>query len=395
MAAVERLLGVLLLCWFLSVASGASTTPEQVHISLAGNPNEMFVVWATQGKTNTSTVKYGLSDTNLDQSITGSSSKYLLSPYIHAAKMMALKAGNQYYYQVGDTVGGWSQVFGFVTETPDRNRPTTFFVIGDHGTTTNSELVLKAMMDYQPLDYLLHAGDLSYADGLEFVWDTWGRMIEPLSNHVPWMVAPGNHELFDLFITYQSRFRMPPNGDKGNLYYSFNYGLIHHITLDSETASFNHLLTQYQWLKRDLEKVDRKVTPWIFALWHSPWYCSNKAHQDSGNRMRESFEVLFQQYDVDMVFTGHVHAYERTLGVYNKQYQANATIYTVIGTGGNREGLYHDWIEPKPEWSAARISELGFGVATVYNATDLYWEFVSAETLSPLDSFSLTKKRAF
>ena len=40
---------------------------------------------------------------------------------------------------------------------------------------------------------ILHAGDLSYADCEQTLWDSYGEMIEPLSSFVPWMVSPGNH----------------------------------------------------------------------------------------------------------------------------------------------------------------------------------------------------------
>ena len=36
-----------------------------------------------------------------------------------------------------------------------------------------------------------------------------GRLVEPFSAQVPWMVAVGNHEIADLFLAYLYRFRMP------------------------------------------------------------------------------------------------------------------------------------------------------------------------------------------
>jgi phosphodiesterase/alkaline phosphatase D-like protein len=271
---VGRLLLLLIAaCFLLAVFKpikanpDASTTPEQVHIALTGKPEEMSIMWATQSSTKTTTVKYSTNSANLTLTTTGSSSRYLRSPYIHAAKLVSLQKDTKYYYQVGDEIGGWSQVFSFHTESD--SLPLVFAVIGDHGTSSNSQMVFDTMVEFdkkQSYKFLVHAGDLSYADGLESRWDTWGNMIQPLSSHVPWMVAAGNHEIFDLFVTYQNRFRMPPNGDKGNLFYSFNYGLVHHITLDSETISYSHLLLQYKWLKNDLEKVNRKQTPWTLVL---------------------------------------------------------------------------------------------------------------------------------
>lgn len=129
----------------------------------------------------------------------------------------------------------------------------------------------------------------------------------------------GNHELFSLYIAFQYRFDMPAaesSSDEGNLFYSFNYGPIHVIALDSLSLFFWHSLDQYKWLKNDLEKVNRTETPWIFVHWHYPWYCSNVKHQGSGDSMRDSYEDLLYKHKVDISFVGHVHAYERTKPVY-------------------------------------------------------------------------------
>lgn len=70
---------------------------------------------------------------------------------------------------------------------------------------------------------------------------------------------------------------------------------------------------QYQWLENNLKKIDRKTTPWVVAVVHAPWYNSNEAHQGEKEsvKMKESMETLLYKARVDLVFAGHVHAYER------------------------------------------------------------------------------------
>lgn len=70
---------------------------------------------------------------------------------------------------------------------------------------------------------------------------------------------------------------------------------------------------QYQWLLEEFPKVNRKETPWLIVLMHSPWYNSNNAHFMEGETMRVVFEPFFVQSKVDIVFAGHVHAYERSV----------------------------------------------------------------------------------
>jgi len=67
------------------------------------------------------------------------------------------------------------------------------------------------------------------------------------------------------------------------------------------------------WLKEELKRVDREKTPWLIVLMHIPIYNSNEAHYMEGESMRAIFERWFIHYKVDVVFAGHVHAYERSV----------------------------------------------------------------------------------
>lgn len=48
-------------------------------------------------------------------------------------------------------------------------------------------------------------------------------------------------------------------------------------------------------------------------LFHVPWYNSNKAHQGEGDSMMAAMEPLLYAASVDIIFAGHVHAYERSV----------------------------------------------------------------------------------
>lgn len=168
---------------------------------------------------------------------------------------------------------------------------------------------------------LLLPGDLSYADLYQPFWDSYGKLVEPLASQHPWMVTQGNHEVEKIpvlhkepFTAYNARWRMPfeQSGSDSNLYYSFDVAGVHVIMLGSYT-DFDSTSAQYQWLVGDLKKVDRGKTPWIVVLVHAPWYNSNTAHQDEPESidMKAAMEDLLHGARVDVVFAGHVHAYER------------------------------------------------------------------------------------
>lgn len=69
---------------------------------------------------------------------------------------------------------------------------------------------------------------------------------------------------------------------------------------------------QYKWLERDLANVNRKVTPWLVAVWHPPWYSSYKAHYREAECMRVAMEEILYKNGVDIVFNGHVSLFNST-----------------------------------------------------------------------------------
>lgn len=189
---------------------------------------------------------------------------------------------------------------------------------GDLGQTewTVSTLAHINATDY---DVLLLPGDLSYADTQQLLWDSFGRLVEPYASHRPWMVTQGNHEIetFPIiypngFKAYNARWLMPyqESGSHSNLYYSFDlFGT--HVAMLGSYADFDATSDQYKWLQADLANVDRSKTPWIFVLIHAPWYNSNLAHKGEGESMRKVMEEFLYKAKVDIIFAGHVHAYER------------------------------------------------------------------------------------
>lgn len=164
-------------------------------------------------------------------------------------------------------------------------------------------------------------GDLSYADLNQPQWDSFGRLVEPLASQRAWMVTHGNHEVekipvihHEAFTAYNARWRMAfeESGSNSNLFYSFEVTGVHVIMLGSY-ADFHPASDQYAWLQSDLGKIDRTRTPWVVVLIHAPWYNSNSAHQGEKESvdMKEAMELLLYHARVDIVFAGHVHAYER------------------------------------------------------------------------------------
>ncbi|CAL0309944.1 unnamed protein product [Lupinus luteus] len=256
--------------------------------------------------------------------------------------------------------------------------------MGDLGQTgwTKSTLDHISKSKY---DMLLLPGDLAYADLLQHLWDSFGRLVEPLASQRPWMVTQGNHEVEKIpkvhhttFTAYNARWKMPyeESGSDSNLYYSFDVAGVHVIMLGSYT-DFDRKSKQYKWLEGDLKKVNRENTPWLVVLVHAPWYNSNTAHQDEKEsvNMKASMEDLLYHARVDVIFEGHVHAYERFARVYKDKDDKCGPIYINIGDGGNREGLAKKYIYPKPDISLFREANFGHGTLEIFNATHALWKW--------------------
>jgi hypothetical protein len=66
------------------------------------------------------------------------------------------------------------------------------------------------------------------------------------------------------------------------------------------------------------------------VLFHSPWYSSNEYHYMEGEPMRVQFEAWLVAAKVDIVFSGHVHAYERTVRELISQHSLMSCLLSLI-----------------------------------------------------------------
>jgi len=303
------------------------------------------------------------------------------------AKEGPLPAASAIYYRVGDpSRDTWSEEKTFTTlpiGNGEDSLPYRLGLVGDLGQTEHSSSTVEHLVgvsEENKVDSVLFVGDLSYADGYQPRWDTWGRFVEPYTSSLVWMYTQGNHEIEPSnvapdFLSYSKRFRLPHkhSGSRSNLYYSYDIAGIHVVMLGSYTL-FDESSDQYAWLRKDLESIDRTATPWVIASMHAPWYNSNHNHYGDGEDMRKSLESVLYEHGVDAVIAGHVHAYERSHGVYDNELDPCGPHYINIGDGGNREGLDFDYYS-QPDWSATRDPSYGHAVIEFVNSTTAVYKW--------------------
>ncbi|BAF30388.1 purple acid phosphatase 2 [Oryza sativa Japonica Group] len=375
--------------------------PQQVHITLGDQTGTaMTVSWVTANELGSNTVRYGSSPEKLDRAAEGSHTRYdyfnYTSGFIHHCTLTGLTHATKYYYAMGfdHTV----RTFSFTTPPkPAPDAPFKFGLIGDLGQTFDSNSTL-AHYEANGGDAVLFVGDLSYADNYPLHdnnrWDTWARFVERSVAYQPWIWTAGNHELDYApelgetvpFKPFTHRYPTPYRaaGSTEPFWYSVKIASAHVIVLASYSA-YGKYTPQWTWLQEELAtRVDRKLTPWLIVLMHSPWYNSNNYHYMEGETMRVQFERWLVDAKVDVVLAGHVHSYERSRRFANIDYNivngkatpaanVDAPVYITIGDGGNIEGIANNFTVPQPAYSAFREASFGHATLEIKNRTHAHY----------------------
>jgi 3',5'-cyclic AMP phosphodiesterase CpdA len=89
----------------------------------------------------------------------------------------------------------------------------------------------------------------------------------------------------------------------GERYYTFKKGGVSFFALDSNYMD----LKQLAWLQPALETAP---TRWKICFFHHPLYNDGKSHGPDVD-LRSQLVPIFKRYGVNVVFSGHEHAYER------------------------------------------------------------------------------------
>jgi len=90
--------------------------------------------------------------------------------------------------------------------------------------------------------------------------------------------------------------------------FSLDYGNVHWTVLDANaTVDWTDSQLQ-QWVASDLEAA--KGAQWRFVSFHQPGFSSSKSH--FGEQYMRILAPVFETGKVDLVFSGHVHNYQRS-----------------------------------------------------------------------------------
>ena len=240
--------------------------------------------------------------------------------YQHEARLTSLTQASRYTYDV--LVGGTDVTPGqdaLSTASGPGTGSVRFIAFGDSGMGSLAQRQLATRMIADTFDLAIHTGDVAYgtAEGVG------GGSYRQLDDWVfgvygPWMrsrsFSPsiGNHD--DEVANarpYRDVFVVPTHGaspaypDHSERFYSFDYGPIHVVALDTELAFQDPARrnAQLSWLDADLGATSRR---WRIVYLHRPPYSAG-SHHGSDLSVRNAFAPIFERHNVQLVLAGHEH----------------------------------------------------------------------------------------
>ncbi|MEM6345944.1 MAG: Ig-like domain-containing protein, partial [Bacteroidota bacterium] len=304
---------------------------------------------------------YGTNLNNLNQSV-GSGS----STTEHEFFIGGLNPNTTYYYAFAEGVDTFltpnNNLYWRTAPSPGTQQAIKAWILGDPGTANaNARAVRDAYysrMNGQHTDLMIMLGDNAYNNGTDAQYQAavFENMYEALLQKTVLYPAPGNHEFYNGGTSsatetgpYYDIFSLPKNAEAGGLasgteaYYSYDFGNVHFISLDSHDSDRSTSGSMLTWLTNDLAATDQE---WIVVYFHHPPYTKGSHDSDnvndSGGRLRDIREnvlPILENYGVDLVLSGHSHSYERSF-LLNGHYDISSTLTpAMILDNGNGQVL--------------------------------------------------------
>jgi hypothetical protein len=235
-------------------------------------------------------------------------------------------------------------------------------LIVDSALATIKRLASSSM----PVKFVLQTGD-AVVNGRDA--RQWNKSFVSLINRfttdggVPYFLAPGNHDVTAAealeapmrqeglrnYLAAMANL-IPPNGAHRRLdgypTYAFAYGNSFFIALDSNIANDDK---QFEWIKAQLEGLDRNRFKNVVAFFHHPVFSSGPHGaaivENPSAVLRARYMPLFRRHRIAILFAGHEHLFEHWVENYQDS-EGNVRRLDQIVTGGGGAPIYSYRGEP-------------------------------------------------
>lgn len=244
-----------------------------------------------------------------------------------------LEANAEYVYTVGDKyIGKFTEETKIKSADPELTVATNwrFAHVSDsqvEGNVENGGIGTGAAYgaalgcianDHTNNKFILHTGDFVEYSRYESYWaNMLGENFARVAK-IPVMALSGNHE-----TTYKNGsnetfkhfdYKIPSQNTELGFYYSFSYGGVKFIMLNTNETGGRLSDGQYAWLENELKN---KTEKWTIVSMHNPMYSVGKWGSDPEKNSltlayQSQLKGLFAEYKVDIVLQGHDHMVSRT-----------------------------------------------------------------------------------
>ena len=356
---------VVLVCSFQnSIAQSEFVNKPYIQIGNNASPTTLKILWHASNIDAHWVVEYR-SNTKVPW-INADSINYtilaqinVLPNRVYHASISRLTAGALFQYRI---LKDGKEVFHSEAKASKSNdQPYRFVVMGDIGAETSDQKKLAERAYIEQPDFIAVPGDIVYENGLvsEYNKKFWpiynadkaDSNGAPIMRSIPFIAAVGNHDadMRDLdkmpdALAYYMYFDQPLNGPlaaegsawvpllrgseknkkafyeaAGETYpkmsnFSYDYGNSHWTVIDANTYVDWTDSTLKDWVKKDL--AASKNATWHFVMFHHPGFNSSLEHYEQ-QQMR-LLAPIFEKGNVDVVFSGHVHNYQRSFPLFFK-----------------------------------------------------------------------------
>ncbi|MGE5519837.1 MAG: purple acid phosphatase family protein [Candidatus Dadabacteria bacterium] len=347
--------------------------PKGIHLSWNGTKKEstsstIAITWLDEKQQN-AVIEYGMDSTHFNHKktpIAAFSSE--LNGWMNKARIKHLKPSTLYFYRIVYGKNNYTPLYHFTTAPGKKG--TGKVLIGLYSDTQNNEGNLQfqqtdtivRQLIRQPYNFVVHTGDIVENGSVIESWKRFFDVSQPLLANNPFMSVTGNHDVVNdttsadfqkPFPVFYQLFNLP----KGQLNYSYDYGKIHFVAVNSGWAQgaekVNKVLFEpgsedYRWLENDLAKARKnKNIQWVIFYCHYPIYSFGWSHIPT---WADHIKPLLDKYQVDLCISGHRHVYERHKAIRGNTIeelrdihiydQPKGTVYITNGSaGGSLQGL--------------------------------------------------------
>ncbi|MGN1049093.1 MAG: metallophosphoesterase [Selenomonadaceae bacterium] len=288
----------------------------------------------------------------------------------YKAELTDLKADTSYQFRVSDDngAGEWHPIC------TDGKNSFQMLVFPDSQSSTYDDwenVAQEAAKRHPEAALFTVLGDLVDNGEDSSQWRAWFNALKGIIDALPFAPVMGNHDTytrewtFRKPVSYLGYFAHPDNGSQkfNQYYYSFDFGDAHFAVINTQSYELGlyengELVHEQQaWLRKDMRSSSKK---WKIVMMHRDvltYRINGRPERREGIEDEGvQFMPLFEELEVDLVLTAHLHTYRNRGHIFNFESSDHGPVYILTGVAGNvrYNNLWIDhaldrYVAPQPE----------------------------------------------